>query len=133
MSDPYYPPPLDGVRFGLGKIEDDELPSVVELMADGGKLLVTLALREMPYEDYLQTDHWQRVRVMAFQRWGHRCSVCMEIYGLDIHHLHYRTLGCETYVDVRPLCREHHKIQHEILLHVLHAERERLFGVPVDL
>lgn len=100
------------------------------MMANGGKLLVTCILREMPYEEYLQTIHWQQVRAAAFAMHGHRCFVCMKSRGLEIHHLTYERKGRELPEDTVPLCREHHQTQHDILRHILHAEFERQFYKP---
>lgn len=103
------------------------LPSMAEMMANGGRLLVIHCLREMPYADYLQTNHWQTVRRAAFAHHGRRCLICLKQHGLDIHHVTYDNRGCEPPEDTVPLCREHHKLQHEVLRHVLHAEFERRF------
>lgn len=109
------------------QIPDDQLPSVPELMAAGGKLLVALVLREMPYAEYLKTEHWHQVREAAFKMHGCRCFVCLASLGLEIHHITYDRKGCEPPEDTVPLCPEHHQIQHAILRHILHAEFERQF------
>lgn len=80
------------------------------------------------YEDYLRSDHWQRIRHMALERAVGRCqnSGCHyrllsreELaecpprgYGLDVHHLTYDRLGHERLDDVLVLCRRCHGAAH---------------------
>lgn len=60
---------------------------------------------------YLRCDGWREFadRVRALHRW--RCSSCKRMHRLDVHHLHYDTLGHEDadYGDVAPLCRSCHR------------------------
>lgn len=97
-------------------------------MANGARLLITHALREMPYAEYLQTEHWRQVRERAFVHHGMRCGVCMKTHGLEIHHIEYDRLGDELMTDVVPLCREHHQLQHDLLRHVIRAAFDGRFG-----
>lgn len=109
------------------EIPDSQLPPIEALMANGGRLLVTFVLREMPYAEYLLTNHWAAVRLMALRHHGRRCGICLRTHGLEIHHVTYENRGCEKPEDVIPLCAEHHALRHEILRHILHAEHARLF------
>jgi hypothetical protein len=77
--------------------------------------------RQREYSAYLKSPHWRTRRltrmVMAdgqcefqpyderTQRWGERCSASK---NLEVHHLHYRTLGEEADDDLEVLCRIHH-------------------------
>lgn len=92
---------------------------------EGGKAVVILALREMPYEEYLQTNHWQDVRRDALKRAKYRCVVCLTKKRLDVHHIDYSRRGFEEPEDVAVLCRDDHKIQHEILRKVWNEELSR--------
>lgn len=107
-------------------------PPVAELMKDGGRLLVTWALKDTPYAEYLQTIHWQRVRKAALKAAGYRCQICLKQKPLDVHHVDetYQCRGEEKPADVIALCSGDdgcHKLQHEILRHVLRAKLEQQF------
>lgn len=91
-----------------------------ELLANGGRLLVTMALREMPYEEYLRTAHWRRVRKEALARCGWTC-VCGQRAWRG-HHLSYDRRGDEQPGDVIGLCDGCHDKFHETWIHKSHAE-----------
>lgn len=97
-------------------------------MANGGHLLIVHALREMPYAEYLQTEHWRQMREVDFRTHGRRCFICIRTTGLEIHHVIYDNLGDEKPEDMVPLCREHHQAQHDILRIQIRAAREARFG-----
>lgn len=108
------------------------LPSIEELHANGGRLLVTLALREMPYAEYLQTNHWQDVRNMASRTYGSRCTFGANCSGpLDVHHLTYDNRGAEKPEDVEILCRKHHQIKHDRERQFMRAQLGMQFNRPV--
>lgn len=60
---------------------------------------------------YLASAHWKRVREWAYERAGGRCEGCeRELNGVfDVHHRHYRSLGCEMPGDVACVCRHCHE------------------------
>lgn len=68
--------------------------------------------RAMPYEQYLRTVHWSCVRHRALKAAEWRCQECGARYGLEVHHLHYDTIGRETLDDVAVLCEECHEAKH---------------------
>lgn len=108
-----------------------EYPPLAELMANGGRLLVAMALREMPYADYLQTNHWRDVRRRALLAAHYRCQICLSAVGLDVHHITYENLGDEQPEDLIALCAGPngcHKKQHDTLALVARAEGFRRFG-----
>lgn len=70
-------------------------------------------LRAMPYVDYLRTPEWKQVRWVALHEGGHRCRLCPNMVGLDVHHPHgYECRGAETIADVVVLCRDCHEREH---------------------
>jgi hypothetical protein len=70
-------------------------------------------LTSMPYAAYLQSQHWQDVRMRALQRAGGRCKHCDAAdVPLDVHHLTYLRRGCEAEGDVTVLCRRCHATEH---------------------
>ena len=71
-------------------------------------------LRNLPYTEYLQTEHWQKVRKYALQRAGYSCQLCNEKGPLDVHHRTYERLGWEWDKDVIALCRDCHEKHHDI-------------------
>lgn len=81
-------------------------------------------LRSLPYEIYLKTKHWAKVR--AAQMLIHK-AVCQEQSHYDIgeswytwdwetdihvHHLTYDNIGNERYSDLVLLCASHHSLWH---------------------
>lgn len=70
-------------------------------------------LKTMPYGEYLQTDHWQRIRTGALRRAGYRCATCNASgVTLDVHHRTYERRGQEYASDVIALCRQCHSRFH---------------------
>ncbi len=64
--------------------------------------------RRQRYEDYLRSPHWIKFRRRLLQQRGAKCEWCGARKRLEVHHLHYRTLGQETSVDVAVLCYKCH-------------------------
>jgi 5-methylcytosine-specific restriction endonuclease McrA len=66
------------------------------------------------YLEYLDSPEWWTIRRRAMRRANWRCE--QEKPGeprhegpLELHHRHYRTLGCETLEDVEVLCPACHR------------------------
>lgn len=72
----------------------------------------TSQYREMPYPDYLNTQHWHVVRSKAKVRAGWKCQLCSATGQLDVHHNTYDNIGCEQDSDVIVLCRTCHSQFH---------------------
>jgi 5-methylcytosine-specific restriction endonuclease McrA len=56
------------------------------------------------YRDYMGSPRWRAIRDWAFALHGGRCQECGATSGLEVHHLHYDTLGRERPEDLRVLC-----------------------------
>jgi len=69
-------------------------------------------LRTMPYQEYLQSDHWAAKRKEALDFYGHRCVVCHTTAQLQVHHRTYAHKGLENMNDLVVLCSECHKLYH---------------------
>jgi len=75
-----------------------------------GELLKTVRLL---YKFYLTTPHWKAVRMRRLRAAHFQCEECGEHKTiLDVHHLHYRSLGREKNKDLKVLCRPCHKDAH---------------------
>src|SRR5437879_3292308 len=57
----------------------------------------------------LRRPDWQTKRQEAFRAYGRKCAVCGATRRLQVHHLHYKTLGRESVGDFRILCKKCHK------------------------
>ncbi|AFZ22608.1 hypothetical protein Cylst_0234 [Cylindrospermum stagnale PCC 7417] len=80
--------------------------------------------KKIPYSNYLRSSHWRRVRSAMILLEGAICNECLYHHGgesyygtdwdseLQVHHLHYKNLGCERYEDLQLLCKPHHKQVH---------------------
>ena len=61
------------------------------------------------YVSYLHSDAWGVKRDQVLIRASHRCEHCKrEGVPLQVHHLHYRSLGKEKLSDLSALCLECH-------------------------
>ncbi len=66
------------------------------------------------YREYLNSDHWKRVREQAFKRDGNRCYMCGTGKNLEVHHRRYDSLGTENEIDdVITVCDDYHTKIHE--------------------
>lgn len=72
-------------------------------------------LLEMPYKEYLLTDHWQQVRMEALQRSDHSCQLCKNAKNLHVHHNTYKRRGAELPSDLIVLCKGCHEKFHDIM------------------
>lgn len=66
------------------------------------------------YEAYLLSEHWQNFKKRYFSRHNRICYCCGKP-SQDLHHITYENLGRERLRDVKPLCRDCHKIVHAIV------------------
>jgi hypothetical protein len=55
-----------------------------------------------------RTKRYKRLRERRLKLAGHRCETCKRGGPLQLHHLHYDTLGRESVDDVRMLCDDCH-------------------------
>ncbi len=70
-------------------------------------------LRSLPYDEYLRTEWWQRLRIAALKRANYRCFNGARHRGpLNVHHLTYERLGTELDRDLQVLCRKCHEAVH---------------------
>lgn len=72
--------------------------------------LDALFLKSLPYDDYLKTPHWQRVRWAAKWVSGDppRCQLCSAEDNLQVHHRDYKRRGFERPEDLTVLCADCH-------------------------
>lgn len=64
---------------------------------------------DLPYEDYLKTYHWEKVRNDRIKYDNEKCIVCGLSNNLQVHHRTYERLGHEDPGDVVTLCRVCHE------------------------
>jgi 5-methylcytosine-specific restriction endonuclease McrA len=62
------------------------------------------------YEDHIRSEKWAIKRAFALNRAGKACEKCGYMFGLQVHHKHYRNLGDEKPEDLEVLCLDCHKI-----------------------
>lgn len=71
-------------------------------------------LRDMPYPEYLDTEHWQELRKVALRKAECKCHRCGgNDRELHVHHLTYERRGRERQKDLMVLCVECHEKAHE--------------------
>lgn len=104
-----------------------------------------LTKRRQEYAEYLRAPHWQNFRAEAIRAANGRCQYrfaglcCRRDRLLQVHHLHYRTLGCETLADVQVVCVRHHLLLEaskkgltSLLADVACYRCGRFLGSPID-
>lgn len=69
-------------------------------------------MNKKEYQEYLKSDHWQKIRKQAFDRGGNHCAICRSTNGLQIHHNTYEHLGNEYPGDLVVLCGKCHLLYH---------------------
>ena len=62
------------------------------------------------YVDTLRSPRWRALRAHVIEQQDGLCEDCGEMAELELHHLHYGSLGAETQNDVVALCRDCHPI-----------------------
>jgi 5-methylcytosine-specific restriction endonuclease McrA len=72
------------------------------------------------YVDYIHSDRWREFRRKAIRNALGRCERCGSGVNLQVHHLHYRSLGRERFADVAVVCAPCH----------LEADAERASAGP---
>lgn len=67
-----------------------------------------IELKEMPYDEYLQTPEWKAKASKAKTRYQNECALDATHMAEDAHHRTYTRRGRERVTDILPLCRECH-------------------------
>ena len=68
------------------------------------------ALEHITYREYLQTDHWRRIRWATLWLSDGRCQLCRSEKNLEVHHNNYDCLFDERPEDLVALCNKCHGI-----------------------
>ena len=66
------------------------------------------------YKIYLNSAQWRIFRWNVRKYFNFTCQRCGSTSSLDVHHLHYETIGEESIHDVTLLCRTCHESEHNI-------------------
>ncbi len=69
--------------------------------------------RLLPYQWYLQTAHWKRVREAKLQEECYRCRFCAS-RATEVHHNCYLHVGMESSECLAAVCRSHHESLHYV-------------------
>ena len=56
------------------------------------------------YQAYIRSPEWQSRRQMMFAKFGKKCMWCGDTRRLQVHHIHYHTLGHEGAEDLEIVC-----------------------------
>lgn len=77
-------------------------------LAEGRAKPSVQELRDMPYEEYLKTEHWLMIRQRSLKEAKHACRLCNSKQTLHVHHRSYVNRGQEQSYDVVVLCKACH-------------------------
>jgi 5-methylcytosine-specific restriction endonuclease McrA len=64
------------------------------------------------YQQYLESDVWQRTRRHKLEEAQYRCELCNSSTRLQVHHRDYSRIGNERLTDLTVLCDECHERHH---------------------
>ena len=64
------------------------------------------------YTEYLYSKWWRTKRLQKLHSAGNRCNHCGSYLNLEVHHLHYNSLGREKNRDLEVLCHDCHSKLH---------------------
>lgn len=67
------------------------------------------------YKKYLKSKHWKKVRKQYYKDHKRECIVCNKKSRLNLHHLHYKTLGKESGEELIAICHRCHLVLHSAL------------------
>lgn len=72
----------------------------------------------MNYQEYIWSDVWRdKSKTFLEQReystGSSKCEVCEKKKPLNVHHLHYKTLGMESSRDLIAVCKKCHELIHK--------------------
>lgn len=82
-------------------------------LAHVAESLRVASLRQLPYEEYLKSQHWQETRQRAIEAAAAVCGYCFRRnIQLHVHHLTYERLGEERPDDLLVLCADCHERMH---------------------
>ena len=65
------------------------------------------------YHEYIESAEWRRKRLAAIRKAKGCCATCGATEDLQVHHLHYKSLGREKLRDLQVLCVSCHSLEHE--------------------
>jgi hypothetical protein len=70
-------------------------------------------VRRYDYAVYMRSPEWKDFRLRIIAERGSKCEKCGRTSGvIQVHHLHYRNLGCEKPQDVLVVCDACHRSIH---------------------
>jgi hypothetical protein len=74
------------------------------------------AQARMPYDEYLKTEYWRRIRLVVLAYSRHRCERCERGGMLQVHHKSYAFRGREHLAidTLEALCESCHRKEHGI-------------------
>ena len=81
----------DAIRRGLGANNFSSVQKVNPAHAANSEYIKNL--KNLPYQEYLQTAHWQKIKVWALGFAKYRCMLCYSGGKLNVHHRTYERLG----------------------------------------
>ncbi|HEX5370050.1 MAG TPA: hypothetical protein VFY10_11600 [Dehalococcoidia bacterium] len=76
------------------------------------RLARLIHLKEMPYDEYLQTDEWKLRAAQCKERYGYTCALDDRHPAEHAHHRTYVRRGRERDTDLIPLCASCHEKHH---------------------
>lgn len=85
------------------------------------------------YNQYLQSDHWQNLRMAKLEMVKRTCEHCGATGSLDCHHIRYRDLYDVQLSDLAALCRDCHEWLHSGIRKTGPAETLEAMAIAIKI
>ena len=84
-----------------------------------GRRRALIAMAQDDYQQFLDTDEWQRWAWIMKDHFKYKCQACNSPNQLEVHHRTYGSVGRECPGDLTVLCRECHQLIHDHREHLI--------------
>jgi hypothetical protein len=95
------------------RLKEKQEREIIYLQREENRKNEIVRLQNLPYSEYLLTEHWKQFRQYALKRANFRCQLCNSGSQLNVHHRTYERIGCEDVSDVIVLCKNCHENHHD--------------------
>ena len=102
------------IRWGYLKVDRAENTFALIIPKPVYQEPIWTSLEDMPYDEYMKTEHWDKTRKAAYKRAGHRCQLCNGNGKMHCHHRTYENRGHEKPGDLIVLCEDCHAKFHDM-------------------
>jgi len=96
---------IDNKDYGLFDDQNDIEPDV--------EIFGNIHMSQKQKQQHLGSDYWHQLKQKRTKIASGICERCGSAENLELHHIHYLSLGSEDIDDVRLVCRDCHQAIHD--------------------